>query len=141
MNLRLEFKRIKPFVETVIELEPQSERDKATPANRDELRVLRVPLPREPFWLPEQLQLPGLWDDPLAPSAAGMLCAARPAGGSSNGRTADSDSASLGSNPSPPANHNPLEMYYFLGFGIISVPMWLMPVSIICDCHSGPSAS
>jgi hypothetical protein len=25
-------------------------------------------------------------------------------GGSSNGRTADSDSASLGSNPSPPAN-------------------------------------
>ena len=26
-----------------------------------------------------------------------------PAGGSSNGRTADSDSASLGSNPSPPA--------------------------------------
>src|SRR5262245_8427090 len=27
-----------------------------------------------------------------------------PVGGSSNGRTADSDSASLGSNPSPPAN-------------------------------------
>jgi hypothetical protein len=29
-------------------------------------------------------------------------------GGSSNGRTADSDSASLGSNPSPPANSHDL---------------------------------
>ena len=29
-------------------------------------------------------------------------------GGSSNGRTADSDSASLGSNPSPPAKFRPL---------------------------------
>src|SRR6185437_628780 len=45
-----------------------------------------------------------------ARSGAGFLHGLRssstfdPVGGSSNGRTADSDSASLGSNPSPPAN-------------------------------------
>jgi hypothetical protein len=38
--------------------------------------------------------------------STGTLCYQQsgPDGGSSNGRTADSDSASLGSNPSPPAN-------------------------------------
>ena len=47
----------------------------------------------------------------LARGAAGLngrsRRAARPVGGSSNGRTADSDSACLGSNPSPPANSPP----------------------------------
>ena len=38
------------------------------------------------------------------PSCDGRLCPSDPGiGGSSNGRTADSDSACLGSNPSPPA--------------------------------------
>ena len=42
---------------------------------------------------------------PLSPGAP-ILYRARSIGGSSNGRTADSDSASLGSNPSPPASKN-----------------------------------
>jgi hypothetical protein len=43
---------------------------------------------------------------------------ANPDGGSSNGRTADSDSASLGSNPSPPTNlFNELKRY------LVSVPV------------------
>ena len=36
-------------------------------------------------------------------------------GGSSNGRTADSDSASLGSNPSPPAILRRAKLYLTLG--------------------------
>src|SRR5690606_24916972 len=42
---------------------------------------------------------PGLW--PTGPAARPWPLLRPPAGGSSNGRTADSDSASLGSNPSP----------------------------------------
>ena len=37
-------------------------------------------------------------------------------GGSSNGRTEDSDSSSLGSNPSPPANLNTLRPQYAVFF-------------------------
>lgn len=44
--------------------------------------------------------------------------ASKPAlGGSSNGRTADSDSASLGSNPSPPANTKPCTSQGFFVHG------------------------
>src|SRR3990167_241859 len=41
---------------------------------------------------------------PADSGRAGILRGAGPDGASSNGRTADSDSASLGSNPSAPAN-------------------------------------
>ncbi len=44
-----------------------------------------------------------------------------PVGGSSNGRTADSDSASLGSNPSPPAN---LYRYYGASGGMKINKVW-----------------
>src|ERR1700684_2222781 len=54
----------------------------------------------------------------------------RPAGGSSNGRTADSDSAGLGSNPSPPATQSILRRY-------LSRPSQIPPYSAGAATRSG----
>src|SRR5258708_4702478 len=80
----------------------------------------------------------------LQPRGGAIATAARGTllGGSSNGRTADSDSASLGSNPSPPANLFPHKRPAFLrgavGAGDPSTAQCAQDPDAALDHHDQP---